>query len=126
MMDNFIAVLTIILFTVMMVVDPLEGLTVELHDCSSDTLIASDDTDSTGYFSVTADAGHYKIFINATAGYRIKLVDSEDTDCFLLVGDVDIGTLTINPTPDCSVFNYMCYGPDKNKKLFNCYCFKEC
>ncbi len=100
--------------------NPLE-VTVELHDCSSDTLIASDDTDSTGYFSVTADAGHYKIHIAITEAYRIKLVDSEGNDCFLLVGDVDIGTLNINPTPDCSVFNYMCYGPDKNIKLFNCY-----
>jgi hypothetical protein len=100
--------------------NPLE-VTVELRDCSSETLIASDDTDSTGYFSVTADAGHYKIFINVTAGYRIKLVDSEDNDCFLLIGDIDIGTMNINPTPDCSVFNYMCYGPDKNIKLFNCY-----
>jgi len=101
--------------------NPLAGLTVELRDCSSETLIASDDTNSTGYFSVTADAGHYKIFINVTAGYSIKLVDSEDNDCFLLIGDIDIGTLNINPEPDCSVFNYMCYGPDKNIKLFNCW-----
>lgn len=100
--------------------NPLD-VTVEFRDCSSETLIASDDTNSTGYFSVTADAGYYKIFINVTAGYRIKLVDSEDNDCFLLVGDIDFGTMNIPPTPDCSVFNYMCYGPDKNIKLFNCY-----
>ncbi len=98
----------------------LEGLTVELHDCF-DEFIASDTTDSTGYFSVTANAGHYKIHIVITEAYRIKLVDSEGDDCFLLMGDVDIGTQNINPTPDCSVFNYMCYGPDKNLKLFNCY-----
>ncbi|MEA3324908.1 MAG: carboxypeptidase-like regulatory domain-containing protein, partial [Euryarchaeota archaeon] len=41
---------------------PLQGLTVALHDCSGD-LAASGDTDSSGHFSITTDAGYYEIFI---------------------------------------------------------------
>ena len=99
---------------------PLHELTVALHDCSGG-FAASDDTDSSGHFSITTGAGDYEIFIDVMEGYRIPIVDSDDNSCFLLVGDADLGTLKISPTPDCSRYNYLCYGPEMNIKLFNCY-----
>ncbi|PXF57223.1 MAG: hypothetical protein C4B59_15600, partial [Candidatus Methanogaster sp.] len=99
---------------------PLHGLTVALRACVGG-LVASDDTDSSGHFSITAEAGNYEVFIDVMEGYQIQIVDSDDNSCFLLVGDVDFGTVNINPIPDCSVFNHLCYGPETNIKLFNCY-----
>jgi len=98
--------------------NPLEGRSIELYDCS-ENLITSSSTSSTGYFSVTEDADQYKIMINLGGGWRIKLVDYDNNDCFFLFGDIDLGTLNINPSPDCSVFDYICYQGDI--KLFGCY-----
>jgi hypothetical protein len=100
--------------------DPLYGLTVALHACVGG-LVASDDTDSSGHFSITADAGDYEVFIDVMEGYQVQILDNDGNSCFLLVGDVDFGTLKISPTPDCSRYNYLCYGPEMKTKLFNCY-----
>ncbi|KAB3547354.1 MAG: hypothetical protein C5617_004150, partial [ANME-2 cluster archaeon] len=99
---------------------PLHGLTVALHACTGG-FAASDDTDSSGHFSITTDAGDYEIFIEVMEGYQIQILDNDGNSCFLLVGDADLGTLKISPTPDCSRYNYLCYGPEMNIKLFNCY-----
>jgi hypothetical protein len=96
---------------------PLEGYAVELYDCS-ENFIESTQTSASGYFSITQDAEKYKIMINP-GGWRIKLVDESDNDCFFLFGDIDVGDLNINPTPDCSIFDYTCY--QGNIKLFGCY-----
>jgi len=99
---------------------PLHGLTVALHDCSGG-FAASDDTDSSGHFSLTTDAGYYEIYLIVSEWYRIQILDRDDDGCFRLVGDANLGTLKISPTPDCSRYNYLCYGPEMKIKLFNCY-----
>ena len=66
---------------------PLHGVTVALHDCSGG-FAASDDTDSGGHFSITTDAGYYRIFIDVTEGYRIQVLDGGE-NCFRMVGDAE-------------------------------------
>ena len=97
---------------------PLQGVTVALHDCSGG-FAASDDTDSSGHYSITTDSGYYEIFIDVTEGYRIQIHNSGE-NCFRLVGDAKLNQ-KISPIPDCSQHNHLCYGPEMNIKLFNCY-----
>ena len=87
--------------------NPINGLPVELYDCS-DNLVASDTTSSSGYFSITNDAGEYQLKI-VIEGYRIPLTNHEGDSCFVFFGDIDIGTLNVNPTIDCTAFNNSCY-----------------
>jgi len=96
--------------------NPLVNYKIEVASCNEDP-VDHDLTDSSGYFSVLDDSDRYKIFIYAPAG-KFKLV-SEDTDCFFLFGNINIGTININPYPDCSRYNYICY--KGNIKLFSCY-----
>ncbi|MEA1999079.1 MAG: hypothetical protein U9N61_07150, partial [Euryarchaeota archaeon] len=58
-------------------------------------------------------------FIDVTNGYRIQILDSGE-NCFRMVGDAKLNQ-KINPIPDCSQHNCLCYGPEMNIKLFNCY-----
>ncbi len=97
--------------------NPLEGYGIELYDCS-ENFVDSVQTSSTGYFSITEDAAKYMIMIDM-GGWKLKLVDQDDNDCLFLLGDIDAGTLNINPTLDCSIFDYLCY--QGNIKLFGCY-----
>lgn len=97
--------------------NPLEDYAIELYDCS-ENFVAGTQTLSTGYFTISDTADEYMIMIDIGGGWKLKLVDQNDDDCFFLLGDIDIGTLNINPTPDCSVFDYLCY--EENIKLFGC------
>ncbi|MDY6864930.1 MAG: thioredoxin domain-containing protein [Halobacteriota archaeon] len=100
--------------------NPIEYVTVELSYCSeSDVVVASDITDSLGYFSIFTDAGLYNIVLIPSEGEipEIKLVH-DDGDCYGLVGDV---SAEINIATQCSQLNYRCWGEDGNIKLFGCY-----
>ena len=96
--------------------NPINGLPVELYTCS-DTFIKSNNTNSAGFFLITHNSGSYQLKV-VIQGIRFKLVDQNGNSCFLFVGDVDIGTVNINPTIDCSIYNNQCLD---NKRLFNCY-----
>ncbi len=98
--------------------NPLKDYAVELYDCS-ENFVKSGLTGSNGYFSITENAGKYKIFIDIGSGWKTKLIDDKNNDCHFLIGDINLGTLKINPSVDCSVYNYKCY--QGNIKLFNCY-----
>ena len=97
--------------------NPINGLQIELYDCS-DNLVDSDTTNSSGYFSITNDAKEYQLKI-VIEGYRIPLTNQEGESCFVFFGDIDIGTLNINPTINCTAFNNSCY--NENWRLFSCY-----
>jgi len=82
--------------------NPINNLPIELYDCS-DNFVNSNNTDSSGYFYISDASGFYQLMV-VIEGIRFKLVDQNDNSCFLFLGDVDIGTININPTIDCSVF----------------------
>ncbi|MAG47450.1 hypothetical protein CL617_02495 [archaeon] len=96
--------------------NPLVNYKVEVTTCNENS-VDHDYTDGNGFFSIVDDADRYKIFINSPIG-KFKLTINGN-DCFFLFGDIDIGTININPYPDCSVYDYICYRD--NIKLFGCY-----
>ncbi|MBU0536352.1 MAG: carboxypeptidase regulatory-like domain-containing protein, partial [Nanoarchaeota archaeon] len=98
--------------------NPLQNYDIELYDCS-DNFVRSATTSATGYFSIYDDAWNYQIMIDIGGGWKIMLRDLSGNSCFFILGDADIGTLNINPTGDCSIFDYLCYGDDI--KLFGCH-----
>ncbi|MFH1664391.1 MAG: carboxypeptidase-like regulatory domain-containing protein [archaeon] len=97
--------------------NPISGLRVELFDCS-DNFVAYVTTSSTGFFSIYNDAGKYQLKV-VIQGYRIPLTDLQGNSCFVFFGDLDLGTLNINPSINCSGFNNTCY--NNNWRLFSCY-----
>ena len=97
--------------------NPINGLLIELYDCS-DNLIDSDTTNSSGFFSINNNAGEYQLKI-VIQGYRIPLTNQEGNSCFVFFGDIDVGTIKVNPSLDCSVLNNSCY--NENWRLFSCY-----
>lgn len=94
--------------------NPIEGMTVELYGCADD-FVTSDVTDSTGYFSLSADSGRYKLKV-VIGGERYLLEDSEGGSCFIFMGDIP---LDLNIGVDCSEYDYQCYYG--NWKLFGCH-----
>lgn len=97
--------------------NPLANVGLEAHYCTGG-LKASASTGSSGRFSLSSDAGYYKLKL-VIQGKRFKLQDSEGNECFLLLGPINAGVININPNPNCSQFNYYCYSDDT--KLFGCY-----
>ncbi|MFH1895714.1 MAG: carboxypeptidase-like regulatory domain-containing protein [archaeon] len=97
--------------------NPISGLRVELFDCT-DNFVAYATTSSTGFFSIYNDAGKYQLKV-VIQGYRIPLTDFQGNSCFVFFGDLDLGTLNINPSINCSGFNNTCY--NNNWRLFSCY-----
>ncbi|MBI5389793.1 carboxypeptidase regulatory-like domain-containing protein, partial [Candidatus Woesearchaeota archaeon] len=97
--------------------NPLPNKQMQLYTCS-DSFVKSATTANTGYFSLGNAIGSYKILIDM-GGFKIKLQDSSGNDCLFLLGDINVGTLNVQTSPDCSVFNYLCYQDDI--KLYNCF-----
>jgi hypothetical protein len=94
--------------------NPIEDMTVELYECSG-SFVTSDVTDSSGYFSLSADSGKYELKV-VIGGERYLLEDSAGNSCFIFMGDV---SLDLSMGVDCSEYDYECYYG--NWKLFGCH-----
>jgi len=94
--------------------NPIKNQKIELYTCS-DSFVTSSTTDSSGYYSLSASAGKYKLKL-VMGDKRVVLQDSNKQSCFIFRGNVP---LDLSVGIDCSQYNYYCY--NTNWKLFNCY-----
>lgn len=88
----------------------IQGLTVELYNCSDDTLVSSTTTDANGYYNFTVEPGEYYVYFSSD-GYEFTLQDQgaddtvdSDVNSSGITECVTLGSNETNYTVDAGLY----------------------